>query len=127
MQIIIQSFSFRDNPSVTCTSDFVFDLRGIYNIGTVFTLFKLTGKDKPVQLFLDQTGIHKYMDNVYNLISSTIDTYIKYNYDNPIIISFGCIGGKHRSVYAAELTKKYIQDKYNNPYINIIHTNSQNW
>ena len=127
MEIIIQSFSYRDNPLATCTSDFVFDMRGIYNLGTTFSIFNLTGKDKPVQLYLDNTKLPKYMSNVYELISYNIDMYIQFHFDSPIIISFGCIGGKHRSVYAAELTMKYITDKYPNLPVKVIHTNSKNW
>ncbi|MEX0636171.1 MAG: RNase adapter RapZ [Ferruginibacter sp.] len=45
---------------------------------------------------------------------------------NQLTINFGCTGGQHRSVYAAEATARHLRNKFK-VNIQIAHTNQQNW
>jgi RNase adaptor protein for sRNA GlmZ degradation len=41
-------------------------------------------------------------------------------------INFGCTGGQHRSVYAAEQTARHLRNKYRLK-VQLTHTNRANW
>lgn len=93
---------------------FVFDCRFIKNPGREFRLMELTGKDKEVIEYLDNTPeMQKFLNNVYEIIDSTVSNYLSRDFSH-IIISFGCTGGKHRSVYSAEKLKEHLYQRYNN-------------
>ncbi len=42
------------------------------------------------------------------------------------MINFGCTGGQHRSVYAAEQTARHLKNKYK-LHVVVNHTNETNW
>ena len=58
-----------------------------------------------------QTEMPKFLETIHNVISITIDNYIERGFAN-LQINFGCTGGQHRSVYAAEKTAEFIRKKY---------------
>ena len=66
-----------------------------------------------------------FLQSVWNTIDITIEDYLARGFDS-LQINFGCTGGQHRSVYAAEQTAKYLKDKYNLKVI-LAHTNKENW
>ncbi len=81
---------------------FVFDCRGINNPGKFMEFRELTGIDKPVQdFFRKRSEMKAFLEDVYSLINRHIDFYKQNNYKN-MQVCFGCTGGRHRSVYAAE-------------------------
>lgn len=125
----INSFSYRvgipkdDSPN---GGGFVFDCRGILNPGRFDAYKKLCGKDKPVQDFLDQkTNMPKFLNSVFDLIDISVENYIERGFEN-LQINFGCTGGQHRSVYAAEQTARHLRNKYNVKIV-LTHTNRDNW
>ncbi len=127
--IHINSFSYKKGIP-TDESDngggFVFDMRGILNPGCFDEYKKQSGKDKPVQDFLEQrTRMNEFLNSVWDLVDITVEDYLKRDFNN-LAINFGCTGGQHRSVYAAEQTARHLKNKYK---VNVIldHTNQQNW
>jgi hypothetical protein len=87
---------------------------------------KLTGQEKPVQDFLEQrTKMDKYLNSVWDLIDITVENYLSRDFEH-LMINFGCTGGQHRSVYAAEQTARHLRNKYKVK-VNLTHTNSANW
>jgi UPF0042 nucleotide-binding protein len=50
----------------------------------------------------------------FKTIDINIQDYLERDFEN-LQINFGCTGGQHRSVYSAEATKKYIENKYGIP------------
>jgi len=127
--IEINSFSYKKGIP-KCENDngggYVFDMRGILNPGRYEAYKKLTGKDKPVQEFLEQkTIMGTFLTNVWALVDSSIENYLERDFDY-LVINFGCTGGQHRSVYAAEQTAKHIQNKFNLKPI-LTHRNRENW
>jgi UPF0042 nucleotide-binding protein len=92
---------------------FVFDCRGVLNPGRFEEYKKLTGRDQPVIEFLEsKTKIHEFLDAAKAIVSISIDDYLARGFEN-LMISFGCTGGQHRSVYSTDAMAKFIKEKYN--------------
>ena len=127
--IVINSFSYRkgipacDNES---GGGYVFDMRGILNPGRFDDYKKLSGKDKPVQDFLEQrTKMNTFLNSVWDLIDISVENYLERDFEH-LSINFGCTGGQHRSVFAAEQTARHLRNKYKVKVV-LTHTNEANW
>lgn len=127
--VIINSFSYKKNIPADENGNgggFVFDCRGLLNPGRFDEFKTLTGNDKKVIDFLEQrTRINEFLNAVYDMIDISVEDYIKRGFLN-LMINFGCTGGQHRSVYAAEQTAKHLKNKYKVKVI-VQHLNEQNW
>ena len=127
--IEVNSFSYRKGIPADETENgggFVFDMRAIFNPGRFGEYKTLTGKDKPVQDFLEQrTRMNEYLNSVWDLVDIAVEDYLKRGFSH-LVINFGCTGGQHRSVYAAEQTARHLRNKYKVK-VNLAHTNSENW
>jgi hypothetical protein len=111
----INSFSYRRGipPDETDNGGgFVFDCRGILNPGRFDEYKKLTGRDKPVKDFLEQrTKMPDYLNSVFDIVDISVTDYIKRGFSH-LAISFGCTGGQHRSVYAADALARHLKNKF---------------
>ncbi|MDQ2752926.1 MAG: phosphotransferase [Bacteroidota bacterium] len=127
--ISINSFSYKKGlPKDTSGhgGGFVFDCRGMLNPGRYDQFKCSSGLDKNVQHFLEEnTKMNEYLNNVYNLVDISVEDYIKRGF-NSLSISFGCTGGQHRSVYAAEQTTRHLKNKYKVK-VEAHHLNQNNW
>lgn len=125
LTVRINSFSFKDRIPFDLSGNgggFVFDCRAIPNPGKIDEFKHLTGKDKKVQDFLDSLPeAQKFLSDSFNIISQSVDNYIKRGWTN-LMINFGCTGGQHRSVYCAEKLAEYLTSKFD---INIELTHKQ--
>jgi hypothetical protein len=92
---------------------FVFDCRGILNPGRITEFKSLTGRDKPVRDFLEQeTRMPEFLNNTYNIVDIAVEDYIKRGFES-LAVNFGCTGGQHRSVYAADALVRHLRNKFN--------------
>jgi aminoglycoside/choline kinase family phosphotransferase len=127
--IKINSFSYKKEIPKDETENgggFIFDMRGILNPGRFDEYKKLSGKDKSVIDFLEQrTRMNEFLNSVWDLVDINVEDYLKRGFDN-LMINFGCTGGQHRSVYAAEQTARHLRNKYKVKVI-LNHNNEQNW
>lgn len=107
---------------------FIFDCRGILNPGREAHLKHLTGLDIEVQEFLEnQTQFPNFFEHCKSLCEITIENFISRGFEH-LQIAFGCTGGQHRSVYAAEKLSKYLQQKYADKIlIDLKHLNQSCW
>jgi RNase adaptor protein for sRNA GlmZ degradation len=72
----------------------------------------LTGLDEPVIRFLEDDGeILTFLDNVYRLVDHHVQRYLQRGFTS-LMISFGCTGGRHRSVYSAQHVAEHIHQKF---------------
>ena len=115
--IKINSFSYIKTGYPGDESDngggFVFDCRGILNPGRLEEFKVQTGRDKPVKDFLEQkTEMPGFMNNVFNLVDISVSDYLKRDFSS-LMINFGCTGGQHRSVYAADALARHLRNKFN--------------
>ena len=105
---------------------FVFDMRGILNPGRFDDYKHLSGLDKPVKDFLEQqTKMPDFLNSVYSIVDIAVEDYIKRGFES-LMINFGCTGGQHRSVYAAEAIARHLRNKFKVKII-LQHTNKENW
>jgi len=90
---------------------FVFDARSIPNPGREERFKAFTGKDAAVIDYLNQQeSVHQFMANVISLVDASVNNYQRRGFKN-LMVSFGCTGGQHRSVYLAEQLAKYLRDR----------------
>ena len=105
---------------------FVFDCRGILNPGRVEEFKTKSGQDKPVKDYLEQqTKMPEFLNNIYNIVDITVEDYIKRGFES-LMINFGCTGGQHRSVYAADAVARHLKNKFGVK-IELMHNNKENW
>ncbi|MDD2512274.1 MAG: RNase adapter RapZ [Proteiniphilum sp.] len=91
---------------------YVFDCRAINNPGKYERYNNVTGLDEPVIKFLEEDGeIVDFLDNIYPIVDRHVKRYIDRSFTN-LMISFGCTGGQHRSVYAAQHVAEHIAKKF---------------
>jgi len=90
---------------------FVFDCRSVPNPGREERYRNLTGKDAPViEYLLQQEATHEFFANVASLVDSSVLAYQSRGFKN-LMVSFGCTGGQHRSVYFAEQLANHFRGK----------------
>jgi aminoglycoside/choline kinase family phosphotransferase len=88
---------------------FVFDGRSLPNPGREERFKTLTGKDAPVIDYLNQQeSVHQFLAGVLSLVDSSISNYQQRGFKN-LMVSFGCTGGQHRSVFLAEQLAKRLR------------------
>lgn len=112
----ICSFSYKKESPADETENgggFVFDMRGILNPGRFAEYKSLTGRDKEVKDFLEQrTKITDFLNSVFAIVDISVEDYIKRGFWS-LMVSFGCTGGQHRSVYAADALARHLKNKFN--------------
>src|SRR5579859_3732550 len=88
---------------------FVFDGRSLPNPGREERFKALTGKDVPVIDYLNQQeSVHQFLASVMSLVDASIGSYRRRGFKN-LMVSFGCTGGQHRSVFLAEQLAKHFR------------------
>jgi len=91
---------------------FVFDCRAVNNPGKYERYQSLTGLDESVKKFLEDDGeILAYLDHSIALVDASVKRYKDRGFTN-LMISFGCTGGRHRSVYSAQKVAEHISAKF---------------
>jgi len=90
---------------------FVFDGRSLPNPGREERFKALTGRDAPVIDYLNQQeSVHQFMAGVLSLVDASVSEYQRRGFHN-LMVSFGCTGGQHRSVYLAEQLAKRLRSR----------------
>jgi aminoglycoside/choline kinase family phosphotransferase len=90
---------------------FVFDGRSLPNPGREERFKALTGRDAPVIDYLNQQeSVHQFMAGVLSLVDASVSEYQRRGFKN-LMVSFGCTGGQHRSVYLAEQLAKRLRSR----------------
>lgn len=111
----ICSFSYRKGLPPDPTGNgggFVFDVRGIDNPGRHEQYKTIHGRDRPVMEYLErQTRMQEFLNSVFDIVDISVEAYIQRGFTN-LSVSFGCTGGQHRSVYAADALARHLKNKY---------------
>ena len=114
LTVQVFSFSFHRGLPQDETGNgggFVFDGRSLPNPGREERFKTLTGKDTPVIDYLNQQeSVHQFLASVKSLVDASVSTYQRRGFKH-LMVSFGCTGGQHRSVYLAEQLAKHLRSK----------------
>jgi aminoglycoside/choline kinase family phosphotransferase len=112
LAVRIFSFSFHhDLPKDDSGNGggFIFDARSLPNPGREERFKQLTGKDASVIDYLNQQeGVHQFLANAVALVEASVASYQQRGFKN-LMVSFGCTGGQHRSVFLAEHLAKRLR------------------
>ena len=114
LTVRISSFSFhRGWPKDESGNGggFVFDGRSLPNPGREDRFKALTGKDAPVIDYLNQQeSVHQFLASVLSLVEASVSNYQQRGFKH-LMVSFGCTGGQHRSVFLAEQLAKRLRGR----------------
>lgn len=114
LTVQIMSFSFhRGMPKDESGhgGGFVFDGRSLPNPGREERFKALTGKDAPVIDYLNQQdSVHQFLASVMSLADASVHEYRRRGFKS-LMVSFGCTGGQHRSVFLAEQVAKRLRGR----------------
>ncbi|MCO5267065.1 MAG: phosphotransferase [Lentimicrobium sp.] len=115
LKVRVCSFSYKAGmPEDTSGNGggFVFDCRALPNPGRLEEYRLFTGKDEKVAAYLashHETSF--FLNNIYNLVDQAVENYISRGVQH-LMVSFGCTGGQHRSVYSAEQLCKHLNNRF---------------
>ncbi len=112
LTVRIFSFSFHRGLPQDDTGNgggFVFDGRNLPNPGREERFKTLTGKDAPVIEYLNQQeSVHQFLASAKSLVDASVSAYQRRGFKH-LMVSFGCTGGQHRSVYLAEQMAEHLR------------------
>lgn len=115
LTVSICSFSYKKGIPADNSSNgggFVFDCRGIDNPGRHAEYKEIHGRDRPVMEYLErQTKMQDFLNSVFDIVDISVEEYIKRGFTD-LAVNFGCTGGQHRSVYAADALARHLRNKY---------------
>ena len=124
LEVKVYSFSFMngmpEDPSGN-GGGYVFDCRSINNPGRHIEYKYMTGMDEPVIRFLEEDGgVFEFLEHAY----SVVDPHVRYFQTRgftSLLVSFGCTGGQHRSVYCAEHMASHLAELHPDIRVRLIH------
>jgi RNase adaptor protein for sRNA GlmZ degradation len=124
LEVRVCSFSFHKGIPQDLSGNgggYVFDCRSIHNPGRYAPYKKLTGRDEQVIRFLEDDGeVFSFLEHVYGVVDPHVETYSSRGFTS-LMVSFGCTGGQHRSVYCAEHLARHLAEKYPNIRVHLSH------
>jgi len=90
---------------------YVFDCRAIANPGHYPEYMHLTGLDSKVIDFIEADGgVYEFLGHAKELVTGSVKKYIERGFTH-LKVSFGCTGGRHRSVYCAQAMADYLNSE----------------
>src|SRR5580658_1953326 len=114
LTVRVFSFSFHRGLPQDDTGNgggFVFDGRSLPNPGREERFKTLTGKDAAVIDYLNQQeSVRQFLASAMSLVDASVATYQRRGFKH-LMVSFGCTGGQHRSVYLAEQLAKHLRNR----------------
>jgi len=107
LSIFVTSFAFR--RGLPREADLVFDVRFLANPHYDPHLRPLTGRDAAVADFISRDeGFARYFDDLTRLLSPLLPRFTAEG-KSYLTISFGCTGGRHRSVFVAQRLAEWLK------------------
>ena len=124
LTVAVNSFSFKKGYPDDFSGNgggFVFDCRALPNPGREPQFKTKTGRDWEVAEYLEaKPQTHVFLDHVKAIVGQSIDNYLERHFNN-LMLSFGCTGGQHRSVYFAQSIADWIRKTYPSVIVKLNH------
>ena len=124
LNVVVNSFSFKKGYPEDFSGNgggFVFDCRALPNPGRETQFKTKTGRDWEVEEYLlEKPQTHEFMNYVKGILAQSIENYLERHFTH-LMVSFGCTGGQHRSVFFAQQIADWIKASYPTIKVNINH------
>jgi len=112
MALLFESFGFKHG--IPIDADLVFDVRNLPNPYWDPNLRQLTGKDQPIQDFLQSEAVvQEMLTDIQQYLQKWLPQFEQAN-RSYMTVAIGCTGGHHRSVFMSECLTEIFQDQFNN-------------
>ena len=115
LTVTINSFSFRKgypNDFSGNGGGFVFDCRALPNPGREPEFKTKTGRDwEVIDYLMAKPPVHIFLDHVKGIVSQSVENYKERHFSN-LMVSFGCTGGQHRSVFFAQTIYEWLKKEH---------------
>lgn len=108
LAITVMSFAYRNG--LPREADLVFDVRFLHNPHYVEALRAATGREPAVQDYIgEDAAFGPFVGHLQALLQPLLPRY-RSEGKSYLTIAFGCTGGRHRSVFLAELFARWLED-----------------
>lgn len=116
LKLRVFSFSYKHGIPVDVSGNgggHVFDCRALPNPGREERYKKSTGRDADVIAFFDEhrDAMTPFIDSAKAIVRISVENYLTRGFNN-LMVSFGCTGGQHRSVYCAEAIARWVRETW---------------
>ena len=115
LTVTVNSFSFKKgypNDFSGNGGGFVFDCRALPNPGREPEFKTKTGRDwEVIDYLMAKPPVHVFLDHVKAIVGQSVDNYRERHFSN-LMVSFGCTGGQHRSVFFAQTLYEWLKATY---------------
>ena len=115
LTVTVNSFSFRKGYPSDFSGNgggFVFDCRALPNPGREPEFKTKTGRDwEVIDYLMSKPPVHVFLDHVKTIVGQSVDNYRERHFSN-LMVSFGCTGGQHRSVFFAQTIYEWLKATY---------------
>lgn len=110
LTLVFESFAFK--RGIPGDADYVFDVRMLPNPHYDPDLRPLTGRDKPVEAFLqEQPDVGQMLEHIRQFLDHWLDAMAR-DHRSYVTVAIGCTGGQHRSVYLVEQLANFFGGKW---------------
>ena len=124
LTVTINSFSFKKGYPADFSGNsggFVFDCRALPNPGREPEFKTKTGRDwEVIDYLMAKPPVHEFLDHVKSIVKQSVDNYLERHFSN-LMVSFGCTGGQHRSVFFAQTIYEWLKKEYPNIHLKLNH------
>ncbi len=124
LTVTINSFSFKKGYPADFSGNgggFVFDCRALPNPGREPEFKTKTGRDwEVIDYLMAKPPVHVFLDHVKGIIGQSVDNYRERHFSN-LMVSFGCTGGQHRSVFFAQTIYEWLKATYPDIHLKLNH------
>ncbi len=124
LTVNINSFSFKKGYPSDFSGNgggYVFDCRALPNPGREPQFKTKTGRDwEVIDYLMAKPPVHVFLDHVKGIVGQSVDNYRERHFSN-LMVSFGCTGGQHRSVFFAQTIYDWLKATYPDIHLKLNH------
>ncbi len=124
LTVTINSFSFKKGYPADFSGNgggYVFDCRALPNPGREPQFKTKTGRDwEVIDYLMAKPPVHVFLDHVKGIVGQSVDNYRERHFSN-LMVSFGCTGGQHRSVFFAQTIFDWLKATYPDIHLKLNH------